>query len=273
MSYNPYAAPSAEPRGPEGPRYGGGAPQPWEIGEVLSEAWDRFKMNWALLVFTQLAVQAIANVPQQLPTILKAAGVVDEKRDPVGYFLVFLPCLLVSFAISSYLQCGLTRIWIGVARGETPGFGEIFSGGSRFLPMLGLQLLYALVITLGMLLLIVPGVILAIGLMLSQMFLIDQEMGPVEAMRASWEATQGHKGKLFLFLLVSILVMIAGVVACCFGILAAVPTVWVATAIIYLRITGRGPQIAPPAPWGAPPPPPQDPYGGYPPGYGPPKYP
>jgi hypothetical protein len=268
MSYNPYAAPSAEAHGPDAPLYGGGGPQPWEVGEVLSEAWDRFKLNWALLAFTLLATQALAGLPGQLPGILVAAKVLDPQHDPIPYLSVVGVCAFIGFVIGSYLQCGLIRIWLGVARGESPNFGEILNGGSRFLPMLGVQLLVTIAVTLG-LVLIVPGVILALGLMLSQIFVVDQEMGPVEAMTASWDATRGHKGKLFLYATVSFFVVLAGAVACCFGIFAAVPTVWVGTSIIYLRLTGRGPSTAAPPPWA--PAPPQGPYAGSP--YGGPNYP
>ena len=53
MNYNPYAAPQASPpQSPGAPR--AGAPQPWEVGEVLSQAWNTFKANWAVLVFSFL---------------------------------------------------------------------------------------------------------------------------------------------------------------------------------------------------------------------------
>src|SRR5262249_36576075 len=107
----------------------------------------------------------------------------------------------------------------------------------------------------------VPGVILGLGLSLSSYYCIDQKMGPIDAMKASWAATNGQKGKIFLFGLVAFLLIIAGYLACLCGAFVAIPVVMVAFATIYLRLSGTmGSGQAPP--YGA---------GGYPaPGFGPP---
>ena len=45
MNYNPYVPPQAGPPQAPGPQQAGG-PQPWEIGEVLTNAWEIYKANW-----------------------------------------------------------------------------------------------------------------------------------------------------------------------------------------------------------------------------------
>ncbi len=277
MAYNPYAAPQAEPPRPGGPPGGAGAPQPWDVGEVLSEAWDRFKTHWVPLAFAVIVGQFLAALPQQLPSALEKSKIVTP-NDSL-YWPLLLACTVIGFVAQTFFQVGLTRIWLSAARGEAPVFSDLFSGGSRFLAMLGMQFLMSFVLLVGFLVLVVPGVILALGLSLAQYYLVDQEMGPVEAMLASWDATKGHKGKIFLYGLAGFLVILAGTLACCVGICAALPTLSVGTAIIYLRLSGRAPGAAQPPPWAPPAP---GPYGAYqppppgqgpPPGYGGPTYP
>jgi uncharacterized membrane protein len=280
------------------PQYpGGGGPQPWEIGEVLGHAWNAFKPAWATLVFSFLLGSFINAIPGQVPQILLQTGAMDS--GDTAYIIIAAVCSLINLLLSAFFQVGYIRIWVASARGQTPLFGEVFSGGGRMFPLLGTLILTFLVVFIGFLLLIVPGVILALGLSQANYYCVDRNMGPIDSMKASWAATTGQKGKLFLYGLVSTLILLAGVLACCIPYLVALPVVMVGFATIYLRLsggTGGGPLsygggapggYAPPAGFGAPPaggfgappgggyggPPPGGGYGGPPPGgggYGPP---
>lgn len=284
-NYNPYAAPNAPPpQPPMGVVPGGTGPQYWEIGEVFSRAWEVFKPNWVTLVFTVLVGGFIGQIPSFAVNMIQQAAQLAPD-DPAMIGLSSTGTLL-GIVIGQFFQVGYVRIWLTAARGGTPQFGEMFSGASRFLPLLGAMFLTVLAVMVGYVLFIVPGIILGLGLCLTQFYVIDQGLGPVEAMKASWRDTNGQKGKLFLFFLVGMLVMFGGYLACCVGILVAMPIFSVAFTIVYMRISGRGAAgpptmptygAPPPAGFGAPPgfgPPPPGGFGGGPPpgggGYGPP---
>ena len=259
MNYNPYAAPQAAPPPPPGAIQGTGQPQPWEIGDVLGVAWEAFKANWTVMVFSYFLTLVISYIPMIVPAVLVTTGAVEPNS--TEYYGALAPCYFVFWTILMFFYPGLMRIWVGAARGQQPQFGELFSGASRFLPMFGAMTLLMLAVYVGMIFLIVPGVILGLGLMLAPYYVAEANMGVIEALKTSWSATSGHKGKLFLFGLVAWLISILGYVGCCVGIFVAIPTVATAGAVIYLRLSGRG---APPAMYGGPPG-----YGGAPPGYPP----
>src|SRR4051794_12804735 len=62
MNYNPYAAPQAPaPAAPLPP--GAGPPMPWEIGEVVGQAWEIFKVQWAPLIFAPVVAFLIMMIP------------------------------------------------------------------------------------------------------------------------------------------------------------------------------------------------------------------
>ena len=267
QSYNPYAAPAGGPPMPPGPGERG-APQPWAVGEVFTTAWDLVKRQAAPLVVAAMINGAITALPGQLPGILSATKVVDPASSE--YWALFGVTTVVGQVLAAWLSGGMVKIYLDAARGREPHVPDLFSGGRFFLPILGANLLIFFIAFFGTLLLVVPGIIAGLGLSMTQFYLVDREMGPTEAMRASWEAMKGNKGRMFVFMWAAFGVMLLGMLACCMGTLASVPTIGVATAIVYLRVSGSGapgaptPYQPPPSPYGQAPyaaPPPGSPYG------------
>jgi len=150
---------------------------------------------------------------------------------------------LISFPVQAFMMGGMMLLALRVAKGEPYRFGDIFGGAPFFLSVLLTQLLTAIAVGIGCVFLIVPGVILGLGLMMTMPAIVDRKLGPIEAMQESWRITTGHKGALFLFLLLALVLMIAGLCACGVGMFVAAPIVQIAMAFIYLRLTGQ--QTAP----------------------------
>ncbi len=267
MNVNPYVAPSA-PEPPTGPELGAATGQPihWEIGEVINQAWTLFKPNWGPLVGSLFAGQMVGGVLRLPPQMMISTGQVTPHDD--AYWPLLGVSTLIGIIVQTFFQVGWMKMWLDTARGRTPNFADAFGGLKRFMPMLGVVALSTLAILSGTLLLIVPGVILGIGFMFAGWFVVDKNMGAIEAMKASWNATAGQRGKLFGFGIALMGVVMLGYFACCIGVMAAVPVAQLATGIVYLRITGQ-PSFDPSMPdqYAAPP----GGYGGPPPGgYGPP---
>jgi uncharacterized membrane protein len=274
VNYNPYAPPQAAPPPPAGPYGGPAQPQPWEIGEILTASFQAFKPNAATLIGSMVMGLLLMWLPSGAHIALNVTGAIA--RGSMLDVVVGLPLSLAGMVIGAYLQCGWIKIWLAVARGQTPEFADLFSG-TRFLPMLGVTLVYNTLVGLGFLMCIAPGVIAAAGLCLAPYYVIDDERSIVDALQASWAATNGQKGHIVLFYLVCALLALLALVPCGLGLLVAGPVFAVSFAMLFVRITGR---VAPgsgsagatpygtPSPWGAAP---MMPQGGYPSGgYGPP---
>jgi uncharacterized membrane protein len=267
----------------------GGEPQPWAIGEVIGQAWEVFKQHWVPLVFSMLLGGVIGQIPGAVPSAMQASG--SFKPDDPILLSVQLVTSILGFAIGQFFTVGYTKMWLTALRGGTPQFGDMFSGGSRVLSLMAATFLMALGVVFGYMACIVPGIIVALGLSLTPLFVIDQNMGPIQALGASWRATEGHRANIFVYGLASAGILLLGLCACGVGIIPAAVVVYIGQAIIYMRITGQaqggagpttygGGGYPPPAPggYGAPPPaggfggPPAGGYGGPPAGggYGPP---
>jgi uncharacterized membrane protein len=77
---------------------------------------------------------------------------------------------------------------------------------------------------------------LAIKFRFYRYFIIDQRLGPIEALKRSYEITAGSEWELFLFYLLIIGVNLLGALACGIGLLATVPASMVAEAFVYRKL-------------------------------------
>jgi uncharacterized membrane protein len=94
-------------------------------------------------------------------------------------------------------------------------------------------LLYGLVIGLGTLLLIVPGIILGLMLMFYGYVMIEKKRGPIQAFKESKRLTDGVKWDLFLFSLLVIGLNLLGFLALFVGVLVTMTVTFIAMAHLY----------------------------------------
>lgn len=137
------------------------------------------------------------------------------------------------------LTLGLAAFALNIAKGEHAEVGHLFTSSDRWLFALATYLLYMLAIIVGFILLIIPGIIAAIGL--SQSFYIlaeNKEMDPVKALQESWKLMDGHKWDYFVFGLRFIPWALLCLLTLGIGILWLVPYMQVSFAKYYMELRG-----------------------------------
>src|SRR5262249_54988215 len=145
-------------------------------------------------------VGLIEGIPSSLLSSL-AQSLEKDQPGPAG--LVRLLSSAVQLLISAYLSGGMTTFLFKVARGQPYSLSDVFSGGRYFGTMLLALFLIQVGTTIGFLLCIVPGVILALGWSLAVPLIVDKNLPAIDALKESWRMTNGHKGNLFVFALLS----------------------------------------------------------------------
>ena len=96
------------------------------------------------------------------------------------------------------LQWGFSVFFLNLIRKEDIRYERLFDGYKDFIRVFLMEFFYIIAVTIGICLLIIPGIILAIGLMMAPYILKDdQEISAMDALKKSWEITKGHKMKLF----------------------------------------------------------------------------
>jgi len=212
----------------------------WEVGPILGRSWELFTRHlWVVL--GAVAVMAVTSaafsaIDGRLEGWAGHAGwSVTEQL--IG--LARLALLGLSWAVNTLLTLGSIRIYLKAARGEAPRIADLFGEGRHLVAGIVASLVTGLGVAAGAMLLVVPGVILMLGWMFSLVALVDQGLGPMEAIRCSWRITSGEKGGLLLWTLVCLGLMVAGLLACGVGIVVALPVCGLGTTLIYLDLLER----------------------------------
>lgn len=204
-------------------------PATFSIGESVRFGWNTMKSNLGFFVFLLIIVGLIYIVP----AILAEVGRED------------LPVLsgilgVVAAVVQIIAGMGLIRVALKFCDNEQGSLSDLFSCVPLFIKYLLSSILYGLIVLGGTILLVVPGIIWAIKYMFYTYFIVDQELGPIEALKRSAEITQGVKGDLFLLGLALAGINVLGFLALLVGLFATVPTAMVATAFAYRKLTGLG---------------------------------
>ena len=96
------------------------------------------------------------------------------------------------------LQWSFTVFFLNLIRKEDINYERLFDGYKDFARTFLMEFLYIVAMMIGFCLFIIPGIILAVGLVMAPYLLKDDwEISAMDALRKSWELTQGHKMKLF----------------------------------------------------------------------------
>ena len=144
---------------------------------------------------------------------------------------------ILSILISGPIGVGTAIFFLNFVRGYDARLEQLFDGFRQFIPSVILAVLTIIVVILGLVCLIVPGIILGLGLMFSTYVMADNpELSAMDVMRKSWDMTDGYKMKLFLFCLLSGCLVILGLLFFIIGIFYVMPIIYTATALFYEKL-------------------------------------
>ena len=143
----------------------------------------------------------------------------------VSFGLSMLPVIgLLAFFINPVLLGGLAYVFSRRIRGENPGVGEAFNGFSLAFLQLGLSgVVSFLLICVGLLLCVLPGIYLAVGYMFALQLVIDKKYDFWTAMEVSRRVVHTQWWTMFGLAIVLFLLNVVGVLACLVGCIVTAP--------------------------------------------------
>jgi phage FluMu protein Com len=236
---NPYSSPA-----PFAPTISAleGAPvvaQAINIDPILSYAWRLWQIHLGLLLGVTVAIMVIGWVVQIPFGVMQV--VLDQQNQPEAAAGVNFLGTIVTNLVQLYLGIGQAQIALKLARRQPAAFADLFGGAPLFLPVLGASLLFGIALFFGILLLIIPGIILAILLWPYYYLLVDQKTGIIDSFSTAMTLGQMNWVTTIVLFLLSMGIMILGCLACGIGLLFAAPLVTMLWAVGYLMMAGQIP--------------------------------
>jgi hypothetical protein len=176
------------------------------IGRIFSRAFGTLGNN-------PVATFGIAFLFGALPSLILAYGLQTlrtENLTPTGVYAIVAAAIvsvLISIVFAMITQGALVRATVAYSEGHKASFAESAAAGlGAALPLFLLALLSGLGIALGFLFLVVPGIILYIMWSVAAPALVEERLGPVEALGRSRYLTSGVRWKIFGLSLVVLVV-------------------------------------------------------------------
>ena len=176
------------------------APGKLNVGAVFSQAFATLQSKLLFFVFTGLMVG--------LASLVGTGG----NQVLIGSLLT-----LAVGAVAQILTVRATTGPLGVDAGAE-FVPAVQAALPKFLPVFLTALFVQILVSVGMFFLIVPGVFLAVMLLVSTIACILEDRSPVEALKRSRELTRGNRWRLLGLVLILALFAIGA------GLLAAIPT-------------------------------------------------
>ncbi|MBH9537044.1 glycerophosphoryl diester phosphodiesterase membrane domain-containing protein [Novosphingopyxis sp. YJ-S2-01] len=182
----------------------------------FSDAWSE---ALALISAHKEAALAIAGVFLFLPQValgyfagqMDTAGIETSDQMMTMYENWFAANGLLLFIGTLVSLIGSIALYVIFLRGQQTIGEALATAVKLFIPFLLLGILTAIAVGIGFILLIIPGIYLAIKFTLGGTVIAAEDVkNPIEAMKRSWQLTKGNSLRIFFFLLI---IFIVGIIA------------------------------------------------------------
>ncbi|MDR2428427.1 MAG: DUF975 family protein [Candidatus Margulisbacteria bacterium] len=162
-----------------------------------------------------------------------------------GSLYVLVAAVTVAFLISVYvyvmIALGWRRVFLTVLSGKAPALACFLDADNHqyFWQYIGASILQTLIVAVGTILFIIPGIVWHYTYMFTKLIVVDKKLGPTEALAASRKLVAGQRLNLFVWSLVMAGVNIIGLLCLGIGLLVTVPTTYYAYVYVYGKLSGK----------------------------------
>jgi hypothetical protein len=169
--------------------------------EYVQKGWEMFKEHIGEFIGFTL--------------VIFAASVVSSRMDMLGSVLFS--------AVAAPLYAGYGIAAFRILSGQSFQFSDFFRGFNYFLPLFLAGLASGIIVSIGFVLLVIPGIYLAVGYMLTTFLVVDYRMEFWQAMETSRQIVTKNWFSFFLFALLLFAVNLLGALALGIGLLVSAP--------------------------------------------------
>lgn len=205
--------------------------------QVVKDAWAMLKgMKGAFW-----GAALIYGVIVAIFSVLSGFAMGDFGGGEPNYLMYGLLTLLQAIVVMP-IVAGLFMIGIKHSVGAPAEFKQIFQHFDKTIPLFLTTLLVYILVAIGLVLLIVPGVYLLLSYSMAIPLVVEKNMSPWQALETSRKAITHKWFNMLGFALVTLLVVVAGALALLVGLIWAYPLLILAFGLVYRNIFGVEPE-------------------------------
>ena len=207
------------------------------VGDAIRYGWERFKANpwtWIGAVVIAAVIQSVLN------------GLFGNRStfrvDTFGqsfWTVSWIVGSIVTTVVGYLINAAFVRGALHEVDGRRPGLGAFFRFTNVGNVILA-SVLVGVMTAVGLILLVIPGLIVAFLSWWTLQFVIDRDDTAVEGIRSSFRSISSQAGTLFLLALALIGINILGAIPLGLGLLITVPLSTIASTYAYRIVSGRG---------------------------------
>lgn len=214
----------------------------FSISEAISFGWETFKKQplfWIIVTIIEIVIGSLGSFTDRGGSSSDSAENMRRVAEVDPALALLLGVLgFVFMIVSMGVQLGATRLELDAVEGNPLDYKTLFSQFDvmKLVKFFVASVLYGLLVGLGLLLLIVPGIYFALKYQFYPYFIVSKNAGIMESGKLSAEITKGVKIQILGFWLMSLVIVIAGALALGVGLLVAIPVVSIGYAYVFNKL-------------------------------------
>ena len=200
------------------------------VGSSYAIAWRQLWKHFPMLLIVGIVV-VVVSAP---------SSIMGELADDAeGFTAVYLGVSAFAYHVlfTGPIEYGIAYVYLNAARDEDIELRDVLEGFKDYVNVVIARLMVSVIVGIGFVLLIVPGIIFACRLAFVPYLVVDEKMLAWDAIGESWTMTRGHTPKVFFVGLLSVPIAIAGLICLGVGIIVSIMWVSLAFACLYHAIS------------------------------------
>lgn len=218
------------------------AGQGFSAAEAIAWGWRKFTENTGAVIIAVLVMIGVSIVLGFLSTLLSGGF---STADPMSRPFSFdsqgpgeLLAQVLQTAVSIVLGGVAARAALDVTDGQPFDFFGAFSK-VNIVQLIIAGVLVGIATTIGFFLLVIPGLIVVFLTYFTTYAVVDGDTQAVDGIKRSVKLISENVGDALVLAILNILVIIAGAIALCVGLIVAIPVTIFATAYAYRAFNGQ----------------------------------
>lgn len=203
-------------------------------GGSFSYAWRKIFQKAFLPLLVTVIIVGLLNGP------VGATWKIDEHSGfhiPLFFFPLAMLGLAYTFLFMPVIKYGESLVFLRAMKDDEADLKDLFDGfRTRYLNIIVANLIVNALVIIGIVMLIVPGIIIACRLVFVSYLVMDKNLEPMKAVEKSWQMTKGYGWTIFGMAIISFFVFIAGLIVFLVGAIISMMWIHAAFATIYQSV-------------------------------------